>query len=1526
MSTKRAKRNRSGGRAPPRGVSLQAAVAAWMAVHALAKRGVGRVFGTVETAYPNIIRHETWHGVDDVEVVLSDGGRLFLQATRQPKPAKVADFLRQATETWLAHKTSAGGSVHRPLARSKDALVLVVPGDARKNLGELETVCRKFDGFDRWSDVALAGLTGPQDGELVKAKTAAVAAWNATKGASPTEDELVELFGLLRVVRFDLDPGERDERLVLALLQDGVGLTQEEVSRAWDRLCRGNIEWMQQASGVDRAGICRYLKRIDIDVDGGDGSSLRHDAAVVQSTGSPELAQRLIAAAEIRLPPHLADEELRRLIKRARQRVNFRDPAADYAKEIGELGRRAIEGDLSGASADARWTAIAYAARSTASRKDGAVEAKALMAAADKVLPGRSHVIVEAGILAHADMDAALKLLRDVKTPDGRSQLLSILGGSSGPQAVVDRVRAEKWTPADINSVGANNVGVLAVEANELDFATEWIKGVSEAQLDECPSLLALRADLVMAETLPPDERMSVIVGLPFDLRQVHPYEDAGSIGKRRSVAADVAKLLAVARDLGLTKVERLLEERLCWLQGLDPDKVDAAKAKIAEGLKSEPARWVRLALRFKVAFEQDTLRAKLENLRGAGGWSADEGGAYLLMEMESGNAGRVARFIEENRKELEQSNFINRLSLVSMEVQALAQAGDTISARAKMERDVPASETELRAILAAVIARCEGVGDAVALARGRFAETGGTQELRHLCEALHKTGRLDELVGPAADLARRTRTAADLVAALGVLTDAGKHVDALKLLAEMTTVGAGERTVEKRRAECQMRTGDFKGARKTLEEHFGNDIDPYVAHIWIGLEIESGQWANLQGLVERALRHKDRLGALLLIQLAQIAREVGSGHVQAYVDAALAKAGNDPRIYLGAYIVAMESGKEQRDPKVREWFEKAVELSGEDGPVQRKSIREIAEMAPGWRAHEERITGLVNRGEVPLFMAAQSLNADFVRATLGRAIRNADEADASRRSLILAFDGSREEKDTLKDVHAVAVDVSSLLTLGFLRAANALVRGFNKVVIAPGTLALLFKEQQRVRFHQPSLVERAKRIRKLLDEEKIRVTPMPSALPPELVAEVGEDLAGLLAAAQMEGGVVVRPGPLHKAGSFMETVADLGAFAQYVSDTREVLAYAKGEGLLKSEVAEEATRYITAADAGMPGAVAIEAGRNVYLDEVAVSYLAYTGVLMPVCQKHDRIFITPALEREINALIAHEQYAERVLECIEHVRDALATGLAEGIVVVADVDGVGDEDEDAPRAAPTVRLLSTSTPVEALVVDDKFVNCKGKWTARFGEAKVATTLDVLEELARRKEIAPERLYQLRRDLREAGYALVGTDEDELLALIGAAEAKGGKLVETSELRILRENVLLVMARKLLLPREEPWVGGWVKAGMLALRSIWIGGQEHTEVKANWVMGAMPDYWQFCPTPVPPGVWPKVRSAMAQRVILLFNVMLIPPERRATYRKWVEKRVLLPLESADPELLAEAVAGFKDVLKGVVDGFDDQAV
>ena len=222
-------------------------------------------------------------------------------------------------------------------------------------------------------------------------------------------------------------------------------------------------------------------------------------------------------------------------MKRARQRVNFNDPAVDYSKEIGELARRAIDGDLCRASIDARWLAVSYAARSAASTKNGIETARKLMAAADQIAPGRSHIAIEAAIAMHDGADAALKILRDVKTPEARSQIAIARKVSKGAECTVAWVIAEGLTPVDFTSVGAHNITVMAIEANDLAFARSWVSAFT------------------VAKTFPADEQPSVIGALPFDLRHVHPAEVARSIEVRRKATADLAKVLTVARGFRQT-------------------------------------------------------------------------------------------------------------------------------------------------------------------------------------------------------------------------------------------------------------------------------------------------------------------------------------------------------------------------------------------------------------------------------------------------------------------------------------------------------------------------------------------------------------------------------------------------------------------------------------------------------------------------------------------------------------------------------------------------------------------------------------------------------------------------------------------------------------------------------------------------------------------------------------------------------------------------------------------------------------
>lgn len=216
-----------------------------------------------------------------------------------------------------------------------------------------------------------------------------------------------------------------------------------------------------------------------------------------------------------------------------------------------------------------------------------------------------------------------------------------------------------------------------------------------------------------------------------------------------------------------------------------------------------------------------------------------------------------------------------------------------------------------------------------------------------------------------------------------------------------------------------------------------------------------------------------------------------------------------------------MDAGEEGEESW--EWLRKADELSGEDGPLQRKSLKDIADMAPAWREREGWVNNEVRAGNAPLFIAARALNVTVTQAALGRGLANIASPDASRRSPILAFDGSRRTVD-LSKVEALALDVSALMTLALLGLVPKVLDAFPKVVIGTGTLSLLFEERERIRFHQPSRIAKAKRLKALIDKGAVTIMEAPSALPHSLVEEVGRDLAGMLVKAREVQGLVVQP------------------------------------------------------------------------------------------------------------------------------------------------------------------------------------------------------------------------------------------------------------------------------------------------------------------------------------------------------------------------------------------------------------------
>ena len=456
--------------------------------------------------------------------------------------------------------------------------------------------------------------------------------------------------------------------------------------------------------------------------------------------------------------------------------------------------------------------------------------------------------------------------------------------------------------------------------------------------------------------------------------------------------------------------------------------------------------------------------------------------------------------------------------------------------------------------------------------------------------------------------------------------------------------------------------------------------------------------------------------------------------------------------------------------------------------------------------------------------MAARALNVTMTHAILGRALVNASTADTRMKAPVLAFHGDHKPV-ALTDVKTLALDVSTIFTLAYLGCLKHALSAFEHIVLGSGTLSALFFEQERIRFHQPSRIVQAKRLRELITARRLRITPDTKAPAEGLVSEFGRDLASMIEAARNQKELVVRPAPVHKANTLGGQLADLTPVADIVTDTRQALEFLKHQGVLTAAQEEHASRYIHAVDPGIPGAPAISRGLPLFLDDVAVAYLYYTDTLPNLIDVAGPVFITPSLQNEIQAFIDYDRESRALLARIEDIRKHLETGIKSGKVIINaeyhELEANAFPNQDRPF--PTLALLRSETPFEAIAVDDRAL---GKWTnfqAPCGSAVVTNSLDILSMLENKRILTRSEYFACRDKLRLAAFHLIPLEYEELLAALKRALVLDGDIQETPEVTRIREELLLVRSARTRLPSEDFWLAYTRQSIFQTLRTVWDG-------------------------------------------------------------------------------------------------------
>lgn len=1238
---------------------------------------------------------------------------------------------------------------------------------------------------------------------------------------------------------------------------------------------------------------------------------------VKQSISSGAGSTNLLAGRDIHLfyagnvPAELIDQKIEEEIENLRKSRFFSE--FDTTRSSLALGRRLTEGDLSGGSDEVRARALAWCAR-VLSRSEELDRAEAFLLLAKTLGDNLETQIAEAFVLSqNGDKTAALQALAGIDSGASRSAGLMIVAHHDGAEGALQWVNDTRFVVNDFDSDGKSFLLTRHLELARWEDAAEALCALTEGDFEETPILHHLAAITKLISTVPAEFRAVVLNKVPFEAQGFPLASDAVAREARQSAHRHFLDAVEIAERLGFARAAKIDDEYAIWLELRDPAQVAYGKSRL-EGKLRDPntaLAVVQLALQFGVKLDLDAVERDIDrHIAINGGMTMDAAIARFALAFTQQNPEEVANYIARHHNQL--ASHIDPKLMQFRQIEMLSRAGLIERAREVLDQVVERGiSTDEESNLRRIIAEAEGNDPAEAL-KAQYKTTGALGDLINLVAGLEEHQHWDDLCKFGNRLFEETRSLRDAER----LVNAFNNTHRSEMLVEFLNANPGllsqSRNLRMSYAWGLYNEGALVESRTALAELRDEGGSPSYRALQVNLGIAMGDWVSLSAYVASEYQNRHYRSAHDLMGAAQLALYVGSPHARGLVFEAAAKAGEDAALLVSAYIIAMSAGWED-DPRVFQWMERAAELSGNDGPLQRMSLKDILEQKPEWDRRESETWRLLGRGEIPIFLAARSLNRTLIHLTTLPALANLSEPDPRRRNAIPAYSGKRVRQQFDIRGKRVALDATALLTLSFLKILDKTLDAFQTVYIPHSTLGWLFEEQQKAEFHQPSRIRNARQVRDLLATDMLEKFVPSTVASSVLSDQVGDALSALIAEAEKarEGDdtqhIVVRSAPVHRLSSLMQEEADLSAHAAVLSSCLAVVGKLRQKGQITADEENRARAYLQLHEKPWPNQPEIADGAILYLDDLAITYLLHLGLLGKLKNAGLRAVASPGEVFEADTLISYQRISGEVLEVIERIQVSLNSRIESGQVQVGSRRDFNNSKMRTIPEHPTVGIIALAPCCDAAIVDDRLINQHAHIHDGSSQAPLFCTLDLLDFLVAADVISNEDRLEYRTRLRRGGYFFVPVSREELDLFLRSTDIVDGEVVETAELKAIRESVLRVrMSGWLQLPNEAPWLDGTLKAFIHVLRNLWEDGAVIDEVTArsNWLADQV-DIRGWAHSVGPENADKIVRIGRGAHLLLLLRPPVgVQQSIVATYWNWVEKRILAPVKEQFPNLYA----------------------
>ena len=1255
-----------------------------------------------------------------------------------------------------------------------------------------------------------------------------------------------------------------------------------------------------------------------------------HETAVVKKSLSTDSnAAQTDIFSHHRFPVQLVDQKINQEVELLRKSRFFSD--FDRVDSALSLAGKLLGGELSGGTKTIISRALAWCARLLSSADTD--KAEELLTEAKRLGACPEIHIANAFIASQkGDVVAALNTLADVASPASRSASFMVAKNHHGPQGALDWLKAAGMNATDLDPDGKFMLLSHQLHIGACDVAKETNDVISEDDMCQVPALRHMVAMAHLLSTVPAEFREIVFNHVPLNAAKFPLSSDADAIDARREAHRHFVDAVKAARELNCPEVASVDDEYALWLELRDPECSERGRQRLLERLSDlkSALRLVSLGLQFGINLDPAAVEQEIERqIALHGGMLQEAEIARFVLFITQKPATEAAQYLAEHEEAL--SRYLGRKAVRFFQIEFLAQAGNPEKAneylQLLLEEGLP---QEVEGRLKIAIAEAKGTDLLVSL-RNQFEQTGALPDLIILANELEKREEWKALSEYGTLLFSETRNLPDaerLAIAFYETNSTDRLVELLESNPELLTQSTNLQTLY---CWALFHEGQLLKARSELAKVGDDGKDGNYRALRVNLAIALGDWDSLAAFVAAEYQEKENRSAGDLIHAAQLSLCVNSPHAKPLILAVADKGHDDANALTAAYGLAAKAGWEHEVDAIR-WLHRGFELSGNDGPVQQITLKDIFDRRPAWDRHEARTWQLLSRGEIPMSLAAQSLNRSLLHLMLFPALANLSEPDPRRRGLVPAYSGKRQSAPF--DVGGtVGIDVTTLLTLSLLDILDLALDAFDTVYVPHSTLGWLFQEKDRATFHQPSRIQDAHHLRHLLATGALERWVSSTAADSALAVHVGDELSMLITEAENVRDdadtqrVVVCPAPVYRPATLMDEEADLTEQATVISSCLSIVDKLKKKGQITAEEDKTARAYLQLQEKPWPQQPEIADGAILYLSSLAVTHFLHLGLLEKLRPAGFKGIVSPREVSEADELIAYEGIANKVKEKIEHVRSAISQRIETGKIRFGRRLH-GDKPEERPLSAyPIDDLLALREHCKAIIVDDRFFNQHARIEDNGSDTLIFSTSDLLDGLASVDAITSDSRLEYRTRLRRAGYFFMPVEDAELAHHLNASSVEEDNVIETAELKAIRENILCVrMSEWLQLPSEFVWLDTTLHVLIRVLKGLWRAGTDLAAVMArsNWIMERINVRgWahRF-------GVENEDYAAKAKQglltVILFAPPSGAPQEIKDAYWSWLEDRVLVPMKEQDPDLYAWVVEQEKRLVSEIADREPDE--